>query len=200
MKTLTDKDFARAAKHLNCEDAAIRAVAEVESSGSGFLKDGRCKVLFEGHIFHRETQGRFAETHPTLSFPKWAREHYARGATAEARGAGEIARLAEAMQLDPTAAQRSASFGQFQIMGFNHRACMYPQVGMFVDAMRLDAAAHLDAFCHIIKSMGLSGALRHQLWVAFAKRYNGPSYNEHDYDGKLARAYEKFAEKAKAQV
>lgn len=33
METLTDQDYARAAKQLGCEEAAIRAVAEVESSG-----------------------------------------------------------------------------------------------------------------------------------------------------------------------
>lgn len=197
-KTLTDKNYLRAANLLDCEVAAIRAVAQVESSGSGFLVDGRCKVLFEGHQFFKYTDGRYAETHPTLCFPKWTREHYARGATADERGRGEIGRLKQAMALDRIAAICSASYGEFQIMGFNHRACMYPDAEMFYAAMQLDAASHLDAFCHLIKSMGLASALRHQQWEAFARGYNGPAYKKNNYDGKLARAYN--AEKAKAEV
>lgn len=150
-------------------------------------------MLFEGHIFYRETEGRYAESHPTLCFPKWSREHYARGPTAEARGAGEISRLEKAMSLDRTAALCSASYGQFQIMGFNHRLCMYPDVEMFYQAMGGDAASHLDAFCYLIKSMRLSGALKQKDWAVFARGYNGPGYRANDYDGKMARAYLLFA-------
>ena len=58
--TLTDADFARAAKALNVEVAAIRAVAEVEAAGAGFLPDGRPAILYEAHIFHAETKGKHA--------------------------------------------------------------------------------------------------------------------------------------------
>ena len=50
---LTIKDYQKAAKELNCEVAAIRAVAEVESLKGGFLPDGRPKILFERHVFHQ---------------------------------------------------------------------------------------------------------------------------------------------------
>ena len=60
-RTLTDDDFARAAKELNVEVAAIRAVAEVEAAGAGFLPDGRPSVLFEAHVFHQHTKGAHAE-------------------------------------------------------------------------------------------------------------------------------------------
>jgi N-acetylmuramidase len=50
-RTLTDADFARAAKELNVEVAAIHAVAEVEAAGAGFLPDGRPAILYEAHIF-----------------------------------------------------------------------------------------------------------------------------------------------------
>ena len=44
--------FEDAAKTLNVEVAAIRAVHQVEAGGrSGFLPDGRAMILFEGHIF-----------------------------------------------------------------------------------------------------------------------------------------------------
>ena len=194
MKTLTAQDYARAARHLGCEEAAIRAVVAVESSGPGFLSDGRCKILFEGHIFYRETMGRYAQTHPTLCFEKWTREHYARGQTADERGAGEIARLGIAMLIDRLAALRWARYGKFQIMGFNHQLCMYPNVRFFYQAMQCDEASHLDAFCHLIKSMCLAGALRRLEWAVFAHGYKGSAYRENDYDVKLARAYKLFRE------
>ena len=55
--TLTAADFARAAKNLNVEIAAIRAVAEVEAAGAGFLPDGRPAILYEAHIFHKRNEG-----------------------------------------------------------------------------------------------------------------------------------------------
>ena len=58
--TLTAADFARAAKNLNVEIAAIRAVAEVEAAGAGFLPDGRPAILYEAHVFHKETGGKHA--------------------------------------------------------------------------------------------------------------------------------------------
>lgn len=42
---LTAEDLARAARALDCEVALIKAVSEVESSGSGFLPSGKPKIL-----------------------------------------------------------------------------------------------------------------------------------------------------------
>ena len=52
---LTDEDFIRAADMLRVEVAALRAVAEIESNGRGFLPDLRPVVLYEAHIFGRLT-------------------------------------------------------------------------------------------------------------------------------------------------
>ena len=59
-RTLTPADYERAAAALGCEVAAIRAVAAMESSGDGFLPDGRPTILFDAHVFNRLTAGRFA--------------------------------------------------------------------------------------------------------------------------------------------
>ncbi|MGH9894514.1 MAG: N-acetylmuramidase family protein [bacterium] len=190
-RTLTDADFLGAARRLQCKVAALRAVAAVEAPAGGFLSDGRPRVLFEGHHFHRLTEGRFAQSHPTLSYPKWTRRHYARGKDADARGAGELARLDAAIALDRQAALKSASYGKFQIMGSNHRLCMYPDVESFYMAMNIDEQKHLDAFCHFLKSRGFVVALRELDWARFAL-YNGPAFRKNDYDGKLARAYATF--------
>jgi hypothetical protein len=56
------------------EEAVIWAAVEVETSGvtqgCGFLSDGRPQILFERHIFRRETQARFGGTAPHLSGPQ----------------------------------------------------------------------------------------------------------------------------------
>jgi hypothetical protein len=188
--TLTDADFARAAKELNVEVAAIRAVAEVEASGSGFLPDGRPAILYEAHIFHKHSKGAHAAAKDRrgvkLSSPKWDRSLYG------AAGAAQHDRLEDAARLNFDAAHKSASWGAFQILGENHIAAGHPTIQSFVEAMRSGAPAHLDAFVSFIKANKLDGALRSKNWAAFARGYNGPGYAANKYDVKMAQAYAKF--------
>lgn len=175
-------DIGRAAADLGCEAACVHAVLAVESNGSGFLPDGRPRILFEAHIFSRETQGRFDGSHPRVSSPVWNRLLYA-------GGAGEYPRLTEAIVLDRRAALRSASWGLFQILGSNHQRCGYASVEEFVAAMCDDEANHLLAFVEFCRIGALDRALRSHDWAAFARGYNGPNYAANHYDTKLAAAY-----------
>lgn len=190
---LTDVDYEAAAKLLNCDVAAIKAVAEVESSGGGFLSDGNVKILFEGHQFYKFTKGAYADSHPTVCYKKWTTKFYAKGPNADVRGAGELARLAEAMALNRTAALLSASYGKFQIMGFNFAICGFVTVDDFYNAMQVSEAEQLLAFCNYIKGNGLDDELRERKWAAFASRYNGPEFKKNKYDTKLASAYKKYS-------
>src|SRR3546814_3267362 len=125
----------RLAGTLEVQLAALLAVAEVESSGSGFLKPPsvKPKVLFEGQAFHRLTGGRFDESHPRLSYPPWDRKKYSGSL------AGEWERLEAACLLDRAAALQSASWGLFQIMGFNS------SYTGFADVEALSPAQHPSA-------------------------------------------------------
>ena len=192
--TLTDEDFARAARELNVEEAAVRAVAEVEAAGQGFIADGRPAILYEAHIFHGETKGKHANAKDrrgvSLSSPKWDRSLY--GAT----GAAQHARYEDARKLDPDAANKACSWGLFQILGQNHKACGFDSSQAFVDAMWTGgAAAHLDAFVAFVKANNLDGALRAKDWKTFARGYNGPSYAVNKYDTKMASAYARWKAK-----
>lgn len=189
--TLEMAEFAAAAKHLGCSLPAVQAVTEVESSGSGFLSNGKVKLLFEGHIFWKYTKGRFETSHPSLCYKKWTKDFYTRGANADIRGAGELARLSQAMELNRTAALMSASYGMFQIMGFNFALCGYTSVDLFYDAMRFSADKQLGAFCDYVAHTSLTDELRDRRWADFARKYNGPEYKKNNYDGKLAAAYHK---------
>lgn len=191
-RTLIDADFARAAKELGVEAAAIRAVAEVEAAGAGFLPDGRPAVLYEAHIFHKETGGKHAGAKDrrgvALSSPSWNKALY--GAT----GAAQHARYEDARRLDPDAANKACSWGTFQILGQNHKACGFDNSQAFVDAMWTGgAAAHLDAFVAFIKAdPKLHNALRAKQWATFARIYNGPGYAQNAYDQKMANAYARW--------
>ena len=181
---LTEADWHRAATALTCELACIQAVAEVESSGTGFLASGRPKILFEAHIFSGRTQGVYDGSHPTISSRRWKRALYQGGER-------EYARLEQAMTLQRQAALESASWGRFQIMGFNHARAGFPSVEAFVDAMFDSEGRQLDAFVRFLQQGHLDVLLRDRRWAAFARQYNGPSYAANQYDVKLAAAYER---------
>jgi hypothetical protein len=192
--TLTDEDFARAAKALNVEEAAVRAVAEVEAAGQGFITDGRPAILYEAHIFHKHTKGKHAGEKDRrgvkLSSSSWDRSLY--GAT----GSAQHARYEDARRLDADAANKACSWGLFQILGENHQAAGFDTSQAFVDAMWTGgAAAHLDAFVAFVKANNLDGALRAKNWAAFARGYNGPSYAVNKYDTKMASAYARWKAK-----
>jgi hypothetical protein len=188
--SLTWEDIRRAAADLGIEPCAMQAVCAVESAGNGFLPSGRAKILFEGHIFWRELKKRgldpeeYAQTHPTVLYPKWTKAHYLSGEK-------EHDRLREAVSIHEEAALASASWGAFQIMGFNHAACGYATVRDFVQAQEQSAMVQLEAFCGFIHSNNLVRHLKNRDWAAFAKSYNGPGYEQNRYDQKLAEAYER---------
>ena len=95
------------------------------------------------------------------------------------------------MRIDEEAAISSASWGLFQIMGFNHKICGCDTVGEFVSKMKENEGAQLDLFTAFVQSNKLDSYLREKDWAGFARRYNGPAYAENKYDEKLKSAYEK---------
>lgn len=186
--TLTDADYAQAAKACGCEVAAIRAVDEIESRGSGFDTRGRPTILFERHWFRKLTGRKYDVSHPHLSceyMPPRQNPSYKRD---------QWQLMHAAMALNESAAAQSASWGRFQIMGFNWRLCGCSSIEQFVERMGESAAQHLLMFVAFVTRLGLNDALRRRDWAAFAKGYNGPDYAANRYDEKLAAAYAKYAE------
>lgn len=183
MKTvLSEADYEHAALTLGCEVAAIRAVADVEAGGAGF-KDDRPKILFEGHIFYRYTNGRFAVDHPDLCYKTWTKKFYAK------TQAGEWLRFNAASSLDAKAAVLATSWGKFQIMGFNHMKAGYLTPALFVAGMSDGEPEQLKAFVAFLQNTGLDKPLAAKDWAAFAKGFNGQQYKLNRYDEKLAEAY-----------
>ncbi|PXW67901.1 uncharacterized protein DUF3380 [Blastomonas natatoria] len=190
----------RAANDLkNLEEARAEQMSRrlradiLAADGPGGFLDGPHlpKILFEAHIFDRETGGRFRASHPNISSRTWNRKLYV-------GGQGEWLRLYQAMQLDRRAALRSASVGGAQIMGFNHQLAGFDTVEAFWDAMKTSERAHLAAFVSFIRNRGLVSALRAISnrpadCIAFAKGYNGSGFAANEYHIKIAGAHAKWS-------
>ena len=187
---LTDSDYDRIAQSLNIDLAAAKAIAEVEAHGEGFLDSGEPKILFEPHIFSRLTGGAYDKSHPDISYPKWKPNAY--GPISAQHG-----KLDRAAALDRDAAMQSASWGTFQIMGFNWKRSGFKSVQAFVNAMYKGVDGHADAMVGYIKGdPDCLRALQNRNWGAFARLYNGTGYKANRYDEKLAAAYRKFGGRA----
>lgn len=188
---LRQSDLDAAAARLGVPVAAVMAVNEVESRGTGFLPDGRPVILFERHIMHRllgETEhdaDALAVRYPGVVNPK-------RGGYMG--GAAEHGRLGTAMGIEADCALQSASYGQFQIMGFHWQTCGHTSPAAFAAAMRESEARQLEAFIAFIEAdAALHKALKARKWADFARIYNGPAFKENAYDAKLAAAYARHA-------
>lgn len=189
---LTETDLVQAAQELKCELAAVKAVNQVESRGTGFTKSGKLKVLFERHIMYKKLYAKMGlpranalgQMYPSLVSP------VAGGYTG---GDAEMDRLQAAIQIDEDCAYESASYGLYQIMGFNCQICGYANAKEMFNEFLLGESAHLKAFVRFIQAdQQLWDALKRKDWVTFARRYNGPAYAKNQYDTKLAAAYNSF--------
>src|SRR5438445_12178494 len=83
----------------------IWAVVAVETSGCGFLADRRPRILYERHLFHALTSGKFDDGDVSDPQPGGY----------EAPGAHQYDRLARAMQLARTAARMTTPSRRGQI-------------------------------------------------------------------------------------
>jgi len=166
------------------------AVLTVESRGFGFLADRRPKILFERHVFHRETGGRFAAEVPDLSQPTGG--GYVGGA-AEYDRLGRALAVCRKAQLGDDAALRSASWGMGQVMGFNAIAAGFKGPSDMVARMRESEDAQLAGMVGFICSKKLDARLRDRDWTGFARGYNGAGFAKFQYDLKLKAAFEKFS-------
>ena len=188
-KKLSIEDVRQLASAYNLEAALIMAVQKVETAGrGGFLSDDRPIILFEGHIFWSQLKkigkdpATYALGNEDILYPKWTKQHY-KG------GVGEYTRLNRAIQIDRGAALRSASWGMFQIMGFNYRMCSEASVENFVCKMQQTELIQLQLFMEYIRNSSLLPVLANKDWKTFASKYNGPGYALNKYDQKLAKAY-----------
>lgn len=186
---LADADYARAAKTIGCEPAAIRAVVSVEAAGAGFDASNRPKLLPEPHYFYKLLSGakREAAVKAGLAYKTWGEKPYDK--TQDLR----YARLDRMIDIDLETALDSCSWGLGQIMGNNAETCGYTSAQAMVTAFLSGEGAQLDGIVGFIIGNGLAKALARRDWATFAGGYNGPGYAKNEYDIKLKRAFANFS-------
>lgn len=179
-KAVTSADITIYASKLGCTPQQLSAVAQVESSGGGFDNKGRPKILFERHIFHRLTDG------------KWSPATFSQS-TGGGYSESSWDKLGAACAKDPDAAFSSASWGRFQVMGMHWSKLGYASPYELAHSTVESEANHFDLLARFILTFGLADELRALSpdpvdCRAFAKGYNGPNYRQNAYDTKLAAA------------
>ena len=191
-KLISDAEIAAKAAEYGIEEAALRAVMEVECKGRGFNSDGSPVILFERHKFY---QGLIAikwitkakewyKAYPDICNSNWG---------GYGKESAQHGRLQRAAALNRDVALESASWGLGQVLGSNWKSLGYTSLQAFINAMYQDEVSQLDAMCRFIKVNGLIKHIQAKDWAAFAFNYNGPKYKANAYDTKLAAAYKKHS-------
>jgi hypothetical protein len=184
---LSSDGLSATAVNLGIHVAEIWSVVTVETSGCGFLPDGRPQIRYERHVFHRLTQGKFDDG--DVSDPS-------AGGYGPA-GGHQYDRLQRAIAKAPAdknvraAALQSASWGIGQIMGENYSAAGFTAVEDMVTAMSDSEDKQLKAMASFLTANRLNIALQAHDWTSFARRYNGPNFAVNRYDLNLNAEFQK---------
>jgi hypothetical protein len=154
-------------------------------------------IQFEGHIFWQQLLSlKDPALRPTrllsqfpyyydILYPKLDRRY-------TLRPAAEWDQLTKARHIHQWAADRSASWGMFQIMGFNAELVGFADIADFVEAMGT-IEGQTNAFIGYLKAVPATlKALKSLDFATFARLYNGPGFAKNKYDVKLKQAYYKY--------
>jgi len=184
---LKDDYISQKALENDLSPAAVKAVVKVESRGRGFNREKEPIILFEGHIFWKELKHIGVDP---LAIEFGNEDIIYRKPNYKFYNRAQYPRLEKAKNIDEEAALKSASYGMFQIMGFNHKLSGFDDVKTFVEFIKESEENQLEAFFNYIKnSSGCFEALQSKNWAKFAKLYNGPGYRANQYDTKLSKQY-----------
>jgi len=185
----------KAAKAEGWPASALLAVVECETSGKPFEQDGRTpSLLFERHKFYSELQKHqpsklTAAIRAGLAIPKWSRKTQYKD---QGTSAGRLAVIAKARAVDEEVANRAASWGLGQTMGFNAERLKYEDATHMVGELSKGIAEQIDALVREIKTDNLGRYLKAKNFAAFAKGYNGAGYAQNQYDTRMKAADERW--------
>lgn len=177
-RAVTEDQIRTLAGQMSCTYEQLASVANVESSGAPYDSEGRPKMLFERHKFSKYTDGKYDVC--SYSNP-------------DSGGYSEDSwdKLTQAACQDIDAAFKSASWGEFQIMGF-----WFPDIG-FCSSLEMASITIISEYRHYYLFVGyirLAGLLAELQRVStnpddcrpFAAGYNGPAYEDGGYHEKIA--------------
>lgn len=194
MEKLTDARIAEIARENGIHPAALLAVKLIESgTKSGFLDSGKPQILFEGHVFYKYLKAnvksldinKLCAQYPNIVYPKWDKSKYFGGEK-------EWTRLEQARKINLKYANYAASWGMFQVMGFNYKTCGCKSIDEFVEKMCTSQEQQLLLTLNFLKNSNLIVPLQKRQWATFAKGYNGPGFAQNKYHIKLQAAYNNY--------
>ncbi len=159
-EAITKEDIARLADELACHPAELEAIDIVESSGFGWFKDGRIKILNEKHWLYKLTSGKIRAkcVAAGVARKRWISPKqggYKDQSTAGARY--DILQRGIAIAGDK--AVEAISMGRYQIMGFNYKICGFSSAGAMFKAFCDSEANQLRAFGNFLRGKGLAKVL-----------------------------------------
>jgi len=169
--------------------ARLLAIIEVESSGSGFGKDGRLLLQFEPNVFSRRSGI------PLDKLNKWTWDENKVDVQHK-----EWLAFEDASKLNPTIAMESTSWGLPQIMGFNFKLAGYADVKSMVESFKVSELQQVVSLIKFIQnSPKLYKAVLEKDYEQIAAIYNGRHHRElatrngwKPYPDKLREAEEKY--------
>lgn len=189
---LTDLDYQQAANALGNGVTVkhMKASKKVEAPRGSFDDDGRPSILYERHVFSRNThpKGAFNANHPELS----ALKGYGPGGYGSF--GAQYGKLERAYALEPEAAFEACSWGAFQVLGENATALGYESARAMAVELAKSEAAHLDSYVRFIKTNGLADDLGRcragdpDSCIPFVSGYNGSGFRSFSYHVKFAEA------------
>ncbi|WP_051346573.1 N-acetylmuramidase domain-containing protein [Bradyrhizobium sp. th.b2] len=185
----------QAAKAEGWPASALLAVVECETSGKPFEQDGHTpSLLFERHKFYSELQKHQPSKLKSaimagLAIPKWSRNTQYKD---QGTSAGRLNVIAKARKIDEEVANRAASWGLGQTMGFNAERLKYPNATEMVDELSKGIAEQIDALVREIKTSHLDKFLIAKNFASFARGYNGAGYKQNNYDTRMKTADERW--------
>ena len=171
--------------------SALLAVVECETSGKPFEQDNHTPaLLFERHKFYSELQSHKPlklkdAIKAGLAIPKWNRKTQYKD---QGTSAGRLNVIAKARQIDEEVANRAASWGLGQTMGFNAERLHYENATAMVEELSKGVAEQIEAMVREIKSSKLDRHLKAKDFAAFARGYNGVGYKQNNYDTRMRNA------------
>lgn len=181
-RALSIDGLAAVCQQLDVHAPEIWTVLAVETSGCGYLSDFRPQILYERHIFHRLTQGKYDDGDISAANP---------GGYGDS-GAHQYDRLAAALAKDRPSALKSCSWGVGQVMGENFVQAGFADVEQMVAAMSESEDRQLAAMANFLIASRLNLPLQARDWASFARGYNGPNYAINRYDIRLNGEFQKY--------
>jgi hypothetical protein len=180
-EALSSHGLGAVSQKLGVHAPEIWTILAVETSGCGYLPDLRPQILYERHIFHHLTAGRYDDGDISDPTP---------GGYGPS-GAHQYDRLALAVAKDRTAALQACSWGIGQIMGENFALAGFVDVEQMVTAMEASEDQQLTGMANFLVNSRLNVSLQAHDWASFARGYNGPNYAINRYDVRLNGEFQK---------